>query len=69
VRVTLELEGSDEPIRGVARAAGGEHAFTGWLGLARALEAFLADGRPGPLQRQSGEPEQREHAGDPRALG
>ena len=67
MKVTLELEG--EPIRGVARDEdGGEHAFTGWLGLARALEAFLADGRPRTPQRQRGEAEQRDHADDPRAL-
>ena len=69
MRVSLELEDFGEPIRGVARGDdGGEHAFTGWLGLARALEAFLADGRPRAAQRQPGEPEQRDHADDPRAL-
>jgi len=42
VTVTLELEASAEPIRGVARDAdGAERPFTGWLGLARALELTL----------------------------
>jgi hypothetical protein len=40
--VTLELDPSAEPIRGVARdERGAEHPFTGWLGLARALELTL----------------------------
>ena len=42
VVVTLELDPSAEPIRGVARDEDGtEHTFTGWLGLARALELTL----------------------------
>jgi len=42
VTVTLELDASAEPIRGVARDTEGvERPFTGWLGLARALELTL----------------------------
>ena len=42
VIVTLELDPSAQPIRGVARDEhGAEHPFTGWLGLARALELTL----------------------------
>jgi hypothetical protein len=40
--VTLELDPSAEPIRGLARGSEGtERPFTGWLGLARALEQTL----------------------------
>jgi hypothetical protein len=42
VVVTLELDPTAEPIRGVARdERGAEHPFTGWVGLARALELTL----------------------------
>ena len=42
VVVTLELDPTAEPIRGVARDEhGAEHPFTGWVGLARALELTL----------------------------
>jgi hypothetical protein len=42
VVVTLELDPSSDPIRGIARDEhGAERPFTGWLGLARALEAAL----------------------------
>jgi hypothetical protein len=48
VTVTLALDPAAEPIAGVARdEQGTERPFTGWLGLAKALELAL-DGFTGP---------------------
>lgn len=40
--VTLEVDTTSDPIRGIARdERGGERPFSGWVGLATALELAL----------------------------
>jgi hypothetical protein len=47
VRVLLELDPSVEPIGGLLRVDGGRaRPFSGWLALARELDAALAAARP-----------------------
>jgi hypothetical protein len=49
LRLTLELEVGSEPIVGSLRADGRRYDFSGWLGLATALERAIstaADAQP-----------------------
>jgi len=51
--LTLRIERSEESIRGsLGDEAGASREFSGWLGLARALEGVLAE-RPDPHQTAS----------------
>ena len=41
----MEVEPNAEPISGLLRGGGHEHAFVGWVGLAGALERILGAAR------------------------
>jgi hypothetical protein len=53
VRVLLELDPSLESIGGVLAVDGGpQRPFSGWLALARELDAALKDARPAPSPQE-----------------
>jgi hypothetical protein len=43
--VSLELDGTTEPVTGHVRVSGQEIPFVGWLGLMQAIETRLTEGR------------------------
>jgi hypothetical protein len=52
VAMTLELDSTAEPIRGILTSASGDaHEFVGWLGLADAIERLLPHDDPPTASR------------------
>jgi hypothetical protein len=54
-RIVLEIEEGSEPLAGRLTDDGGARSFCGWLELATALQAALADPAPAPATEEISE--------------